>query len=778
MLRVDRTELIPLQGNHTVHWPKSTQANGSGLKFDILVRVSARRSSTQRPKFASFSFRQETQSMSRRRPNKLTNKLPPGHLEASMTATRRNNGYTRRAWLPSFVLLLAGNGYLVKAAEGEDEPQQVCSDENNDNNSCHVNVDVGVENPSTEADDDDPPCRLWLDESTKFPGTLGVYSGINIEAGNVVGEGEAVLPLFNTNDNKKSQWSELTWTGEIQADLMTQNYYNVHTLIPGLSSTLSCSEENENVRSKNDLIDIRIDSVNVSRSTSPQNAGSFSYRYPFEFITTHNVMQGEELFTDCDDPLPRTTTSIMNSDHRPTRQPKPIKDLKSSGVCMDGISVQKSTIGGAGRGAFTNRVVKAGDIITTSPTILLDRSQMKIVSQTFDDEDTQKMIYSEIEVIKQLMINYCYGHPNSTVLMFPYGPGMSFINHASSSSRSNDSVQQPNAILKWSNHPLSRDKDQLLSVAGHAGEVLTKSNIRLFVDVVALRDLNPYEEILIDYGDDWSQAWEEHVTHNTISSMTAAAPEYISADDYKNLHSSDHSIGYIKTLDEQDDDPYPDNIRTVCMYMEYESSLNGDDEDSDRYYYQSSSSDYNRVYWSLANHGACLRPCDVVTRHTIAGHIYYDVKVYGMINKFHESHCELAKGRSAVLGIPEEFVTVVDREYSSDVFWSKAFRHEIGIPEGMFPREWTTERIRFGESRTKLINRLMMESSSSAGKESDDNDDDKKHHYRSIASKEEEEEEEENESKEERKQPEVPKKKVVRASETIKHDMPKFSIRN
>ena len=47
----------------------------------------------------------------------------------------------------------------------------------------------------------------------------------------------------------------------------------------------------------------------------------------------------------------------------------------------------------------------------------------------------------------QLMMNYAFGHPKSSMLMSPYGPGASFINHNSTGA---------NVRLQWADaSPLS-----------------------------------------------------------------------------------------------------------------------------------------------------------------------------------------------------------------------------------------------------------------------------------------------------------------------------------
>jgi hypothetical protein len=97
----------------------------------------------------------------------------------------------------------------------------------------------------------------------------------------------------------------------------------------------------------------------------------------------------------------------------------------------------------------------------------------------------------------QLLMNYCFGHEKSTLLMCPYGLLTAFVNH---------SHENPNTKIQWSKemrHPEWRN--QTISEWGdeyHTGVSL---------DFVALRDIEEDEEILIDYGEAWERAWQEHV---------------------------------------------------------------------------------------------------------------------------------------------------------------------------------------------------------------------------------------------------------------------------
>merc|ERR1712038_2095300 len=69
----------------------------------------------------------------------------------------------------------------------------------------------------------------------------------------------------------------------------------------------------------------------------------------------------------------------------------------------------------------------------------------------------------------------------------------------------------------------------------------------------ALRDIEPKEEIFLDYGEDWEAAWENHVK-NWKPIKEQSSPLY-------HLNSAQE----IKTEKEQIESPYPDDVMTVCF---------------------------------------------------------------------------------------------------------------------------------------------------------------------------------------------------------------------
>ena len=494
--------------------------------------------------------------------------------------------------------------------------------------------------------DEEPPCKLWLAESTLNKGLLGLFSGIEVEAGDTVGESELLIPMYDANVKEWSPWHEIVWDESILESLLLQNHYNLGYIIPGIGSNIICSNHLGNINSRDE--EYSEDNLDVHRSKDP-TAGSFGYRHGFQFIASLPLVPGQEIFINCDE--------AKHGHGVGRRIVKSLRRLEDTGLCLDQLEVKPSTLPGVGRGAFAKRRVKKLDIIMSTPVVQFDRSQMEIVKQYKTDKGMKHTDHVEHH---QLLLNYCYGHPNSTVLLLPLGPGVNFVNHNRS----------PNAVLDWSESPLS-DED-LLDLS--ASEVLEKEKAHLLVDLVALRDIEPGEEIFIDYGREWERAWE---AHKETWQPPANSENYISAADYKRTHHNEP----IRTVEEQNKNPYPENIMTACLFQE--DVEEGQDENEDAY-----DAETEAVYWNNDSEG-CLRPCKIMTRKEVNGRVFYDVEVEEITNKLLvPDHCELSKNQKTVLRTPEKVITLVDKEYSSDQQLANSFRHEIGTPEDMYPENW------------------------------------------------------------------------------------------
>lgn len=195
--------------------------------------------------------------------------------------------------------------------------------------------------------------------------------------------------------------------------------------------------------------------------------------------------------------------------------------LERHGKCLDNVLPGPSHIGThAGQGAIASRSIRKNSVIAPLPVIYiigeeegstLDLHDVK-VDVSDEDGKNQTTTLRTVLMGKQIMLNYVLGHPDSSLLLSPYGPF--YYNHAGA----------PNARLRWARDGLGHRAELLdLSVEELATVPGRKSG--LILEVVALRDIAPNEEVTLDYGQQWAAAWEEHVENWNRAEETAPSGE-------------------------------------------------------------------------------------------------------------------------------------------------------------------------------------------------------------------------------------------------------------
>lgn len=328
-----------------------------------------------------------------------------------------------------------------------------------------------------DASNDNDDCGLYLSRSVddSFLGLFAGRSFTSIE--------ELVLPILNANKNEYSPWHDCVWGSDsftvVDADKNPSAALTTDFFVSGLWALAICSET-PNLRPAKHQI--RVQSNNASSALSPG--------VQMELKTP--VVPGEVLTMDCGD----------NEDSINKRIVAPMEFLREEGVCVDTLIVQKSDI--EGRGAFSKRAVAKGGVVTVSPVVHLDRSQTEIVAQQYKPDVQDRVIplirehgieYNATQVLgKQLLINYCYGSPLSNVLLLPMGPGVNFINHSS---------KKPNVEIRWSEFRETTETREEMPVM----ELFEQPAGLLIIEYVALTGIQAGDEILLNYGSAWEEAW-------------------------------------------------------------------------------------------------------------------------------------------------------------------------------------------------------------------------------------------------------------------------------
>mmetsp|Transcript_36825 Transcript_36825/g.79497 ORF Transcript_36825/g.79497 Transcript_36825/m.79497 type:complete len:881 (+) Transcript_36825:58-2700(+) len=367
-----------------------------------------------------------------------------------------------------------------------------------------------------------------------------------------------------------------TWNGNRHLELVLESYESMRIFMPGLANIPPCSATGFNLRqvprqiTHRDWRDTTTTSNAKGRNSSYHDgttpsyqAGSFSYLSQTMWIAHRDIQPGEELVVECSD----------NSDEFDPKYYPPV-DFKPSdaggyAVCLDDKAEERladhtpniasigssgsgksgttgeSYNGGGQRGLFAKRQLNIGEIITSTPMtpvhkdeLIMDRKKyekekMNGQQQSGSQQRAKQKLNSagQRRERQQLLLNYMFGHSESSLLWLPHAAMILAVNHYASYNDQNPKTgmqqqklkqQQPNAKLQWhsdkyteaqaAGEPLTRRQQfhhkELLDM--DSLEVVQKQGMGLQLDLVVTRTIREGEEILIDYGTAWDDAMKNH----------------------------------------------------------------------------------------------------------------------------------------------------------------------------------------------------------------------------------------------------------------------------
>ena len=113
------------------------------------------------------------------------------------------------------------------------------------------------------------------------------------------------------------------------------------------------------------------------------------------------------------------------------------EQVLENGTCLDGLQVGPSTLPNAGRGAFATQSFTRGETLMFGPMFHMHRSEL------MNQEDNGS--YEEL-------LNYCFGHAQTSILLLPGMPIVNAMNHkvgneANVAMRNDMSIQEMQDIL-------------------------------------------------------------------------------------------------------------------------------------------------------------------------------------------------------------------------------------------------------------------------------------------------------------------------------------------
>lgn len=332
-----------------------------------------------------------------------------------------------------------------------------------------------------------------------------------------------------------------------------------------------------------------------------------------------------------------------------------IKDqewMDEHGQCMDNIRNGISKIPDAGRGAFANRFIPKGGLVAPAPLIHLPNRSSLIIYDHMITPVGKWRRNVDSPSHHQLLLNYCFGHEDSSLLLCPYGYLNFLFNH---------DHETANAKVVWSEKKRLRHPEWFdMSVSDWGKEF----HSGLALDFVALRDIEKEEEITIDYGIEWETAWNEHVQN-----FDRPRRGYMPAFELN------------KVVD----------LRIPTIFEPIENQFEGVITFCHNYYFPE---DYNFTPYSFETDEdkdedfIWHYTCRVLMRHDDDK---YTVEVFHRerwLNKFdvYEQHHDTPL--YILFDVPRDAMFFRDKVYNRDHHQPWSFRHEMRLPDEIFPDIW------------------------------------------------------------------------------------------
>ncbi|KAL9180901.1 hypothetical protein ACHAXT_009706 [Thalassiosira profunda] len=218
---------------------------------------------------------------------------------------------------------------------------------------------------------------------------------------------------------------------------------------------------------------------------------------------------------------------------------RPLPWLEEHGVCLSSgkLRAGPSTLPNAGGGVHAAAPLQEGETLLPSPLLAMRREDFVVYQSHPNEEHVRKILDKSTILGMELVYNYAFGHPDSPLYLVPTAPLANLFNHGGK--EANVRVRWAKAgtnaakLFEWAYNqkkgshfatefdaaaPFDKPNPWLKD---HPIDVLERSG-KLGLEYVALKDIAEGEELLLDYGDAWATAWEEHLQKEESDSAAAA----------------------------------------------------------------------------------------------------------------------------------------------------------------------------------------------------------------------------------------------------------------
>ena len=211
-----------------------------------------------------------------------------------------------------------------------------------------------------------------------------------------------------------------------------------------------------------------------------------------------------ELFTQIEDEiLEKKKTKVLHLSEmkrvlaKGNLAPRDNHWIRNNGICLEKTRPGHSTIPDAGRGAFAQMFIGAGDIVSPAPLLNIpSKDSLLLMYRSEINSEGDRQIDYDKPIGHQLLINYCFGHNESQLILCPQTNAI-LINHCSTRHKKNlcNNGDGPNARVQWASGWDPTTKDWLQKSMEEITELTANGKRGLSFEIIATTDISPGEEV-------------------------------------------------------------------------------------------------------------------------------------------------------------------------------------------------------------------------------------------------------------------------------------------
>ncbi|CAB9508732.1 Guanylate cyclase [Seminavis robusta] len=317
--------------------------------------------------------------------------------------------------------------------------------------------------PTCKAKITPSPCSLWYDGQFVFFGGDKATKGVIVG-----GAGDVAIPWKNHD-----RWAFTAW--HRYSVFYEGNEKDSHVFAPGLTTPLECHARLANLNATDPSLYRQSATIGTTGDVNYATESSEPLR------ANRALVRGDPVYTNCRHPDLSSKTFLEEIPHYEPGY------FRQKCTCIDVIEPAPSNIPNAGMGAFSKYIVPKGHLVTFASLIHMRQSEL----------------HNKTSGEHELLLNYAFGHPQTQLLFLPSAKGVNYINHAAEG-------HEANVKLAWS-LPQGESIDEFFDeLPSHVMFSRSEQPVH-YVKYEALRDIAPGEEILLDYGKEWEEAWAKYV---------------------------------------------------------------------------------------------------------------------------------------------------------------------------------------------------------------------------------------------------------------------------